>query len=301
MSELLPLLLGTLAATAAFFAARFVLGSLANRGRAQVLRSISRYSNDRSAGGSSANLPQESTQLLSLGRRLVQGSYLSFLKLKLQQAGQFGAGATDALLVRKVLFGAIGFGLGILSFGRGFSFGASMMLLLTLVGFFVPDLLTVSKGQNRVQAIEQSLPDAIDLLSLCVESGLSFDAAASRVSVNMDGPVAEEFGALISEIQLGKSRSEALVALTERTKSAGLNRVASSLLQVDRLGIPISAVLQELASEMRKTRKDLAREQAQKVTVKILAPLMVCLLPAVFIVVIGPALVTLFTGLGSLE
>ena len=301
MSDFLPIGIGLLSGIAVFLAAWYVMATLAKRNQTRVIRSMSRYSTGRAGGASANSQPQESAQLLSIGRRLVQGSYLRFLSLKLQQAGQFGAGATDTLLVRKVLFGAIGFGLGILSFGRGLSFGASMMLLLTLVGFFVPDLLTVSKGQNRVQAIEQSLPDAIDLLSLCVESGLSFDAAAARVSVSMDGPVAEEFGALIGEIQLGKSRSEALVALTERSKSAGLNRVASALLQVDRLGIPISAVLQELASEMRKTRKDLAREQAQKVTVKILAPLMVCLLPAVFIVVIGPALVTLFTGLGSLE
>jgi tight adherence protein C len=165
----------------------------------------------------------------------------------------------------------------------------------------VPDLLVVSAGQNRVTAIDAALPDAIDLLSLCVESGLSFEAAASRVSINMDGPVAEEFGAVLGEIQLGKSRAEALESLVNRTKSVGLSRFASAVLQVDRLGIPISSVLQEQASEMRRSRKDYAREQAQKVTVKILAPLMVCLLPAVFIVVIGPALVTLFTGLASIK
>ncbi|MEI6590958.1 MAG: type II secretion system F family protein, partial [Actinomycetes bacterium] len=212
----------------------------------------------------------------------------------------FGTLALDSLIVRKMLFAGIGLGIGFLMFGRGISVGLASVLILTLVGFFVPDLLLISTGQNRLVAIDRGLPDAIDLLALCVESGLSFEAAASRVSINLDGPVAEEFGALLGEIQLGKSRGEALTAMSERTKSVGLARFTSAMLQVDRLGIPVATVLQEQAREMRKARKDLAREQAQKVTVKILAPLMVCLLPAVFIVVIGPALVSLFTGLGSL-
>ncbi|MEN9753595.1 MAG: hypothetical protein RL670_1286 [Actinomycetota bacterium] len=296
-----PAIIAGVAAASVFFLAYWVLNLLADRNRQQVVKLLPRYSVGREESQSMADDSEQSTTLLRIGKSLVRGGYLSFLTLKLQQAGRFGNRALETLLVRKVLFGAVGLGFGVLMFSRGVTIGTEASVILALLGFFVPDLLVISSGQNRVQAIEAGLPDAIDLLSLCVESGLSFDAAASRVSINMDGPVAEEFGALLGEIQLGKSRSEALAAMVDRSKSAGLSRFASAILQVDRLGIPISSVLQEQAHEMRRARKDLAREAAQKVTVKILAPLMVCLLPAVFIVVIGPALVQLFTGLGTLD
>ena len=111
--------------------------------------------------------------------------------------------------------------------------------------------------------------------------------------MSLNGPVAEEFGGLMAEIQLGKSRVDAMAQLSERTKSKGLQRFLSALLQVDRLGVPISGVLAEQAAEMRAVRKDKAREQGQKVTINILMPLMFCFLPAMFIIVLGPAIVQL--------
>lgn len=300
MSTFLPVVMGGASAVAAFFLAYLVFALLADKNRERSFRSLSKYVNEKGEAVQDVERVEESTTLLKLGRRFMNAGYSKNLTLSLQRAGQFGSLALDSLIVRKMLFAGIGLGIGLLMFGRGISVGLASVLILTLVGFFVPDLLLISTGQNRLVAIDRGLPDAIDLLALCVESGLSFEAAASRVSINLDGPVAEEFGALLGEIQLGKSRGEALTAMSERTKSVGLARFTSALLQVDRLGIPVATVLQEQAREMRKARKDLAREQAQKVTVKILAPLMVCLLPAVFIVVIGPALVSLFTGLGSL-
>lgn len=148
--------------------------------------------------------------------------------------------------------------------------------------------------------MEFALPDAIDLLNLCVESGLSFENAMARVSVGLNGPVAEEFGALINEMQLGKSRIEAMTQLAENTKSKGLQRFLSALLQVDRLGVPISGVLAEQAAEMRAQRKDRAREQGQKVTIKILMPLMLCFLPAMFVVILGPAIWQLVQAFGKI-
>ncbi|MEN9752781.1 MAG: hypothetical protein RL670_472 [Actinomycetota bacterium] len=301
MNLTMPIILSLAAAAAVFLVCYLALGLLSPRNQQQLARILPRYSTGGEASVKLEDQGENSLKLLGIGRRLVRGGYLRFLQLKLEQSGKFGSRALEALLVRKVLFAGVGAGFGLLMFGRGLSVGVEALLVLILIGFFVPDLLVVSAGQNRVSAIDAALPDAIDLLSLCVESGLSFEAAASRVSINMDGPVAEEFGAVLGEIQLGKSRAEALESLVSRTKSVGLGRFASAVLQVDRLGIPISSVLQEQASEMRRSRKDYAREQAQKVTVKILAPLMVCLLPAVFIVVIGPALVTLFTGLASIK
>ena len=295
-----PLVISAVAAAAVFLLAYWVFNLAAERDQKRAFKSLARYVNVRNPDAAFSKEIEESTILLKLGRRFVTGKYLKSLDDSLQLAGNHGTLAIDGLIVRKMLFATIGLAIGVLCLSRGVSFGFLMILLLSLAGFYVPDRLVASQGQARLAQIESGLPDAIDLLSLCVEAGLSFEAAASRVSINLDGPVAEEFGAVIGEIQLGKSRAEALGGLASRSKSPGLIRLSSALLQVERLGIPVSTVLQEQAREIRKARRDYSREQAQKVTVKILAPLMLCLLPAVFIVVIGPALVQLFAGLGAL-
>ena len=133
------------------------------------------------------------------------------------------------------------------------------------------------------------LPDALDMLNLCVESGLSFAAAVGQVAANQKGPVADEFKIALQEMQYGRSRAEALTAMAGRTKQDDIERFVSAMLQVDKLGVPVATVLREQAKEMRAKRYSRAREQAQKVPVKILMPLMLCFLPALFIIILGPA------------
>jgi tight adherence protein C len=234
--------------------------------------------------------PLDTSLFVQIGQRLVNNRYRAWLITTLARAGHRGPLALSALLAKKVTYAIIGAAFGMLFFTQGFVTGLVALLVVVLIGFMLPDLLTVSEGQTRDQNMEFALPDAIDLLNLCVESGLSFENAMARVSVGLNGPVAEEFGALINEMQLGKSRIEAMTALAESTKSKGLQRFLTSLLQVDRLGVPISGVLAEQATEMRAQRKDRAREQGQKVTIKILMPLMFCFLPAMFVVILGPAI-----------
>jgi len=234
--------------------------------------------------------------IYKIGSALVKTKYAKFLTVKLQSSGRYGASALVGTIYQKALYGIAGLILGSVMLLGNPGTGVLYLIGLPLLGFFVPDILLYNVAAKRVTDIDKNLPDAIDLLNLCVESGLSFEAAASRVSLGLDGPVAEEFGALMGEMQLGKSRSEAIQELSERTKSPDFLRFLTSMLQVDRLGVPISTVLREQAHEMRMTRKDKAREQAQKVTIKVLMPLMLCLLPAMFIVVIGPAMVRLVSG-----
>ena len=232
----------------------------------------------------------ETSLFLRMGRRFLTARYQAWLVENLAASGSRGSVALAAMLTRKIMFAVIGAIVGFFILADSGVLGIVAVVALTALGYFVPDLLLVSEIQKRDDGVELGLPDAIDLLNLCVESGLSFENAISRVSLSLSGPVAEEFGALMAEIQLGKSRVEAMSDLADATRSKSLRRFLSALLQVDRLGVPISNVLAEQAREMRAVRKDRAREQGQKVTIKILMPLMVCFLPAMFIIVLGPAL-----------
>jgi tight adherence protein C len=122
-----------------------------------------------------------------------------------------------------------------------------------------------------------------------VEAGLGFQAALGQVATLQDGPVAEEFSRVLREMQLGQSRQDALTALADRTRDEDLLRFIAAMAQVDRLGIPIAAVLREQARDMRARRRDRARERAQKVPVKIMLPVVFCFFPMLIGIVIAPA------------
>jgi tight adherence protein C len=301
-NSLVLMLLALLTAGAVGAIALVITRSLGGAVGRQAVAAMPKYSTRPHGGDGEVELapPEEGSLFLKIGRRLLTPRYEQWLHQKLESAGQFGALALSAVLTKKITFAVVGIMFGLLFVSKGAAEGLAAMALFAVLGFLVPDLLLISDGQKRDQEMERGLPDAIDLLNLCVESGLSFEAAIARVSVSMNGPVAEEFGALVSQIQLGKSRVEGMSALAERTKSKGLQRFVSALLQVDQLGMPISGVLAEQAQEMRAIRKDRAREQGQKVTIKILMPLMLCFLPAMFIIVLGPAVVQLATAMGQL-
>ncbi len=155
--------------------------------------------------------------------------------------------------------------------------------------FFAPDLLVYNAGAKRQTLIQKTLPDAIDLLTITVEAGLGFDAALSQVARNTKGPLAGEFFRVLQEMHLGKGRSESFRALGERTTVAELRTFVSAMVQADNLGIPIGRVLREQAKEMRLKRRQRAEEKAMKVPVKILAPMVIFILPVIFIVVLAPA------------
>ena len=166
------------------------------------------------------------------------------------------------------------------------------LIVLPMLTFFVPDLLLASRAKKRVAAIEEALPETIDLLSMCVQSGLGFQAGMQRVAQTRANPLSEEFNRVLSEMRLGEGRSQAFQRMSERLEIEPLRQFVNSILQVDRLGIPIAKVLDDQSDQMRALRRESAREQAQKVPVKILAPIMLFLMPSVFIIVLGPAAVT---------
>ena len=141
--------------------------------------------------------------------------------------------------------------------------------------------------------MQRALPDALDLLTISVEAGLGFDAALSQVARNTDGPLADEFARVLQEMQIGLGRSDALRALGERTHLPDLRSFTSAMVQADAFGIPVGQVLRVQSDEIRLKRRQRAEEQAQKVPVKIMIPLMLFILPCLFIAVLGPAVISM--------
>ena len=166
--------------------------------------------------------------------------------------------------------------------------GLLVAAVAALAGFFLPDLLVYNAGAKRQQQLTKGLAEALDMLTVCVEAGQGFDAAIMQVAKTVTGPIGGEFARVISEMQIGKSRGEAFAALGERVSTPEVKNFVSALVQADRMGLPIAAVLREQTREMRIARRQRAEEKAQKVTVKILFPLLLCIFPALFIVIIGP-------------
>jgi tight adherence protein C len=164
-----------------------------------------------------------------------------------------------------------------------------VILAATAAGWFGPNFYLYQRVYERSLRIGRELADAIDLMTISVESGLAFDAAVQQVAKNTEGPLAEEFSRVLREMQIGMGRADALRALGERTEVDDLKSFVTSMIQADSFGIPIANVLRIQSSEMRTKRRQRAEEMAQKVPVKITVPLIFCILPTLFVVVLGPA------------
>jgi tight adherence protein C len=177
----------------------------------------------------------------------------------------------------------------------------SMAILCAILGgaagFFLPDLLLYNAGLKRQAKIQLALPDALDMLTVCVEAGLGFDAALAQVARNTTGPLAAEFARVLQEMQIGNTRSQALRGMASRTTVPELRAFVSAIVQAGELGVAIAGVLREQAREMRLRRRQRAEEKAQKVSVKILFPLIACLFPALFVIVIGPGAINIMHSL----
>ncbi len=215
----------------------------------------------------------------------------TIMQRRLDVAGNPPGWTTDRMLAVK--------GLGLVAVGLlGALYGLNNPEVLVVaggfgavIGFFLPDLLLYNTGQKRQQRIPRALPDALDMLTICVEAGLAFDAALAQVARYSHGPLASEFARVLQEMQIGKSRSEAMRALGERTTVPELRAFVSAMVQASELGIPIAHVLREQAKEMRVRRRQRAEGQAQKVPVKITFPLILCLFPALLVVIMGPGII----------
>jgi tight adherence protein C len=171
-------------------------------------------------------------------------------------------------------------------------------VLGALFGFFLPDLFIARRADDRQGEIRRALPEALDLLAIAVQAGMGLEQAIELVARRLPGALGEEFHRMLQEVQLGSSRREALTHLRERTEITELSTFALSLAQADTLGSPLGEVLRVQAQEMRMLRRQRAREHAAKVPVKLLFPLLTCIFPALAIVVIGPAAISIIKAFG---
>jgi tight adherence protein C len=225
------------------------------------------------------------------GRRLTGSDSSERIRHKLDLAGNPPGWTVDRVMSGKVVGAMAGFVGGVLfSFMLGSPVAKILVIAgITVAGFFAPSMYLYQRTHDRSARIQRELPDAIDLLTISVESGLGFDAALQQVAYNTEGPLADEFSRVLREMQIGSSRSEALRALAERSNLSELRSFVSSMVQADAFGIPIANVLRVQSSEMRVKRRQRAEEKAQQVPVKMTIPLIFCILPSLFIVIMGPA------------
>lgn len=227
-----------------------------------------------------------------LGRRLTPDDANERILAKLDLAGNPPGWTVDRVAAGKVIGFIVALLVSLLlSIAMGLSFVVTLLFVVgaSVAGYLAPNMYLYQKAYDRAAQMQKALPDAIDLLTISVESGLGFDAALSQVARNTEGPLAGEFARMLQEMQIGRSRSEALRSLAERTNLPDMRGFASAMIQADSFGIPVGQVLRVQSSEIRTKRRQWAEEMAQKVPVKILVPLIFCILPCLFIAVLGPA------------
>jgi tight adherence protein C len=238
-----------------------------------------------------------------LGRRLSGADSSERIRRKLDLAGNPPGWTVERVMSGKVVGAMAGFAAGLLfSFMLGSVVTKSIVIIgATVAGFFAPSMYLYQRTYDRSNRMQRELPDAIDLLTISVESGLGFDAALQQVAHNTEGPLAEEFSRVLREMQIGSSRGDSLRALAERSNLSELRSFVSAMVQADAFGIPIANVLRVQSSEMRVKRRQRAEEKAQQVPVKMTIPLIFCILPALFTVVMGPAAIHIMDNFSGIN
>jgi tight adherence protein C len=181
--------------------------------------------------------------------------------------------------------------------GKGLLFG----IPAAIFGFYLPDLLLQSKIDKRQKEVRKAMPDALDLLTICVEAGLGFDGAMARVYENWDNELGRAFGRVVREIQLGKLRREALRDMADRLGISEMTSFVAAVIQSEQLGVSMAQVLRIQSDQMRIRRRQLAEEEAHKAPLKMLLPMAFFIFPALCIVLMAPAaLIIMESGMGPL-
>jgi tight adherence protein C len=232
-------------------------------------------------------------KLSRLGRRFTPRTAMDNLRQELVEAGSpSGIGPVEYIGIRVATALSLS-GIVLLLFilgGAGLLMGIGLSAFMLLLGYMLPGFWLKRKISARKKSVQTSLPDAIDLLTISVESGLGFDPALTRVIEKWDNELTREFGRMLSEIRMGKSRREAMRELAQRVNVEDLNVFTSSMIQADQLGVSISQVLRVQSQQMRMRRRQRAEEQAHKAPVKMLFPMVFLIFPALYIVLLGPAI-----------
>ena len=233
---------------------------------------------------------------LRIGRRLTGADSSERIRHKLDLAGNPAGWTVDRVVSAKVLCTFVGFAVALaisLVLGVSPTMRIALLAIGAGIGWFGPNLYLYQRTYERTELMQRELPDSIDLLTICVESGLGFDAAIQQVARSTEGPLADELNRMLHEMQIGMGRGDALRALSERSNVADVRSFVGAMAQADAFGIPVAQVLRTQSHEMRVRRRQRAEQRAQQVPVKITVPLIFCILPSLFIAVMGPAAISI--------
>ena len=236
--------------------------------------------------------PAAEQAIQRVGDVLVLGGARARLARQLDYAGNPPDWPLDRVVRARVASAVV---IGLIGLYFGHVFGGHGLLggpVGALLGLFLPDLLAYNAGVKRQQALTRSLPDVLDALVIGVEAGLGLDSAMVQVAVMLRGPMPDEVYRVLQEMKLGVGRSDALRALALRTTVRDLKVLVNALVQAGELGISVAGILREHSHDQRLRRRQRAEEQAQKVAVKLLFPVLFCLFPVIFVVVLGPAVMS---------
>ncbi len=241
------------------------------------------------------------TRLSGLAQRFASPQKVSRTEKRLSMAGNPGDLRTiDFLGMKLVVAGLVAlgfFGFGLLTGNPAFGFVAA--LALGGLGFFMPEFWLSRRIKKRQKAILLAVPDTLDLLTISVKAGLSFDGALAKVIEKVQGPLSEEFRRSLAEIRVGKIRREALRDIVGRTEVPALSNFIGAIVQAEQLGVPIAKVLQVQSEQLRIERRQRAEEMAAKAPIKMLFPLVGCIFPSMFIVILGPAIILISLNMAT--
>lgn len=237
--------------------------------------------------------------LTKIGRRLTPVGYVDNIRHKFQMLGRQGTDDVDRFLaVRVVTVAAVP--VFFIAVTRFLALGGMLRLAVLVLGGLLlalgPDAMLNRKVAERQWQVKIKLPDMLDLLVISVEAGLGFEQALERTTHAVPGPLAEEFNRMLGETRAGSTRADAMRALEHRTNVPEMRSFVLAILQADTFGVSIGRVLRAQADEMRIKRRQAAQERAMKAPVKMLVPMVFCIFPALFVIVLGPAMLNIMAN-----
>jgi tight adherence protein C len=234
--------------------------------------------------------------------RITSQSFTEKTEKRLALAGYPGNLRVNDWLGVKAIGALVGAGVFFLLFGL---LGGNLVAGVALgavglgIGYMVPEFWLGGKVKKRQKEILLQIPDALDLLTISVRAGLGFDGALGKVVEKLKGPLTDEFRRALAEIRVGKTRRESLRDIVQRTEVPALTNFIGAIIQAEQLGVSISKVLQVQSEQLRIERRQRAEEMAAKAPIKMLFPLVGCIFPSLFIVILGPALILIAANLGG--
>ena len=240
-------------------------------------------------------------RLSGIGTRLTSRERVGRTEVKLAEAGYpYGLRTIDFMglkVVAAITISGLAFLLFGVALGSAIASSGIFAVIGLAAGFFVPDYWLITRIKARQKAILLAIPDVLDLLTISVKAGLGFDAALGKVIEKTEGPLTDEFRRALAEVRIGKPRRDALKEMVARTNVPALTNFIGAIVQAEQLGVAIANVLEVQSEQLRIERRQRAEEMAAKAPIKMLFPLVGCIFPSMFIVILGPALILILNNL----